>query len=134
MELVDSILTAQQVHDLDILVKSLKHLRTFFLLNENKKNYLLNGCVVDKTYRVFERRWTPAALCMVLARTTVPSLVRLPNSALQHEYPSVLAVRAGLNKHGFTLRLEDLSAVCLGRKYVIEAGTFTWILEPSYGQ
>jgi hypothetical protein len=134
MELVDSILTTQQVHDLDILIKSLKHLRTFFLLNENKKNYLLNGCVVDKTYRVFERCWTPAALCIALARTTFPSLVKLPNSSLQHEYPSVLEVKTRLNKHGFTLRLEDLSAVCLSRKYVLEAGTFTWILEPRYGQ
>ena len=133
MELIDSTLTTQEVHDLDILVKSLKYLRTFFLLNKNKENYLLNGCVVDKTFRTFDKSWTPAALCMALVRTTYPSLVKMPQSALQQEYPSVLAVKAALNKHGFTLRLEDLSAVCLGRKYVLEAGTFTWILEPSYG-
>lgn len=135
MELIDNVLSPQEVHDFDILVKSLKYLRTFFLLNKNKTNYLLNGCIVDKTYRLFERNWTPAALCMVLARTTVPSLVKLPRNTYQREYDSVVELKARLKEVGITLRLEDYSYLPdPRRKYVIETDTFTWILEPSYVQ
>lgn len=135
MELIDIALSAQQVHDLDILAKSLKYLSTFFQNADNKTRFLLNGRIVDKTFTEFERSWTPAALCMALARTTVPSLLKLPRDDFQKEYDSVLELKARLRRQGIVLHLETFAKLpALRRRYVLGADTFMWILEPSYGQ
>jgi hypothetical protein len=133
MELIDGVLSQRQVHDLELLIKSLRYLQGFLNDNSNKRKYLFNGCVVDRTYTKLSREFTPARLCIELARTTVRDLIKLPKKNNDPELESVVELKTRLAEHGFALRLQSLYSGG-PRKYVLEAGSFVWILEPSYAQ
>lgn len=133
MELIDGVLSQRQVHDLELLIKSLRYLQSFFNDDNNKKKYLFNGCIVDRTYTKLSREFTPARLCIELARSTARDLIKLPKKNNDPELESVMEFKTRLAEHGFALRLQSLYTGAQ-RKYVLEAGSFVWILEPSHAQ